>query len=157
MTPGENDKHERSQHHPDRTHVDGGMGPFHPNDGERAKGDDNRAANHQRHGDAMQNAFELEPAAHNQGNANRHQRQHDVQVADDRALQGGFVGHSDQIFSQKRFMPITPIGAGDGAESGRNQGRYGHHKESEALQVQPISGMCMRGIGRQLVRFFPGP
>jgi hypothetical protein len=66
----------------------------------------------------MQDAFEIEPAPHNQGDANGDQRQHDMQMADDGALQGGFVGHSDQVFSQEGFMAVAPEGTGDRAKGG---------------------------------------
>ena len=69
--------------------------------------DDQRADDHQRHGDLVQATLEVEPAAQDQRQGDGDQRQHNVEMADDRQLQRRLYGEADDILGQERLEALT--------------------------------------------------
>ena len=105
------------------------------------------AQDHQRHGDLVQDALEVQPAADDERDHDGDQRQHDVQVADDRILHGGLFGVADDILGQEDLKAVAEEGAGDGAEQGRNHRGDGRGEEGHTFQVHALFGAGVVLIG----------
>lgn len=71
-----------------------------------------RAQDHQRHRDLVEDALEIQPAPHDQRDHDRDERQHNVEVADDRVFHRGFFGEPDDILCQEHLKTIAKERAG---------------------------------------------
>ena len=114
------------------------------------------AQDHQRHGDLVQDAFEVQPAADDEGDHDGDQRQHDVQVTDDRVFHDGLFGQADDILGQEGLKTVAVERTGDGAEQRRNDGGEGSGEEGHAFHIHTLFGA---GIGfiRLVIFLVPRP
>ncbi|MBI5839926.1 MAG: hypothetical protein HZB19_07465 [Chloroflexi bacterium] len=112
--------------------------------------------NHERHGDLVQDAFEVQPAANDEGDHDGDQCQHDVQVTDDRIFQRGLFGVTDDVFREEDFKSVAEERAWDGAEQSRNHcGNRGGEK-GHAFHVHAFFCTGIVFVGDVVFRV-PGP